>query len=106
MSLLLEQNTKPAGVEVKTSFGNRVWLGTRPGNFIGDAEIDMSMDDFCAVVEYVMTNTNLDPEDPRLELQKRICALRVVTGWGDDGKRLSHANAPGEPPARKKRITL
>lgn len=97
MSLSLDQDTKPNGVEIKTGLGNRVWLGTRPGNFVGDAEIDMSMADFCAAVEYVMTNTNLDAyDDPRLELQKRICALRVITGYDELGARL------GPPDSRVK----
>lgn len=33
---------------------------------------DMPMEDFCAMVEYVLMNTDLMKNDPRVELVKRI----------------------------------
>lgn len=88
MSIILEQGTRPAGVEVKTSFANRVWLGTKPGTCFGDADIDMSLADFTSMVLYVLTNTDLEPNDPRLPLVERIKEMRMVPGYNSGGYRL------------------
>ena len=68
MTMLLEQGTQPASLEVKSVSGG---LGARffggKGVHIGD--YCLSMEDFCAMVRYVLTNTNMEGEqDPRLKL--------------------------------------
>jgi hypothetical protein len=45
---------------------------------IGDCEIPMS--DFCFLVEYVLTNTDLDDGDPRIGMVERIRRAKVVPG--------------------------
>ena len=84
--------TLPKGVEVKAPYGGkRVWLGRSAFNWMGDAEIDLSMGDFCFIVEYVMTNTDLNENDPRIKLQKKVAGMRIVAGFNDDGHRFECA---------------
>lgn len=91
MSIVLDQDTRPKGVEVKTSMdGKRVWVGTSSLNWVGDADIDMSLDDFCAVVEYVLTNTDLLPCDPRADLLRRLKNFHPVPGYNNGNKRLAY----------------
>lgn len=73
MSLILD-TSNPPGLEVKTfgfgSMGNTV--------HIGDYEISPA--DFKEMVIYVLTNTDLEPDDPRLELVRVIQAMIPVAG--------------------------
>ena len=75
MSLSLDQGTKPEGLEVKT------WgvVGLKSVVHLGDYEISMA--DFLSVAQYVLTNTNLDPNDPRLEFVKWVKSLEQVKGY-------------------------
>lgn len=52
----------------------------------GRLAIDLT--DFCALVEYVLTSTDLMAVDPRLELLRKIAELNVVEGYNPGGKRL------------------
>jgi len=70
MSLELSCSS-PQGIFAKT-FSSRTVL-------LGDYEISMS--DFCALVMYVLTNTNLDPSDPRYDLVDAIKKLKVAKGF-------------------------
>ena len=54
---------------------------------IGNTEV--SMRDFCDLVEYVLTNSDLEKNDPRVSLIARIANLNVVEGFNYCGKRLS-----------------
>ena len=83
MSLLLNQGTKPEGLEVKT------WgiVGLAVVH-LGDYEI--SMEDFLSVVRYVLTNLN--PNDPRLRFIKWVRSLEQVKG------------SPSIPPNKQKRL--
>jgi len=67
MSLKLDRGTLPAGVEVKTFDDRSVFLRAP-----GAAMIEVSMRDFCGTVIYVLTNTDLGPDDPRRELLARL----------------------------------
>ena len=80
MSLSLDLGTEPKGLEVKT-YG----IESLPHVRIGDYEI--SMKDFRYMVEYVMTNTDLLPDDPRISLQESIENMIVSDGYNPDGKR-------------------
>jgi hypothetical protein len=81
MFLVLAQGTKPLGLEVKTGMP-----GTLPDVRLGDYEISMS--DFCEAVLYVLTNTNLEPNDPRLYLVEKIKSMKEVESYNGRGKRL------------------
>ena len=82
MSLSLGLGTKPAGLEVKTfgfgSMGNTVHLG----------DYEISLEDFLVTVEYVLTNTDLEPNDPRLRFVKRVQSMKEVAGYNPNRKRL------------------
>lgn len=83
MSLALGLGTKPADLEVKT-FGHGLMGSTV---FIGDYEI--SLMDFLAAAEYVLTNTDLKPnDDPRLQFVKCVESMKEVDGYNADMKRL------------------
>ena len=69
MSLRLNNGTTPDCLEVKT----------HPSSIESDVRIGeyyLSIEDFCAVVKYVLTNTDLaSPEDPRVALVEQIKKL-------------------------------
>ena len=72
MSLKLSY-PKPEGLEAKTAF-------TGSDIFLGDYQI--SMEDFLALTEYVLTNTDLaGDKDPRWRFITRIRASGIVPGW-------------------------
>ena len=82
MSLSLDLGTKPAGLEVKTfgfgSMGNTVHLG----------DYEISLEDFLVTAEYVLTNTDLEPNDPRLQFVKCVQSMKEVDGHNPNRKRL------------------
>lgn len=83
MSLLLARGTQPEGTEVKTFSADQVMFG----KFLNPT-IVMSIEDFCETVIYVMTNTELVPNDPRLKLIEEIKALKKVEGFSKGQERL------------------
>ncbi len=78
MSLSLDQGSTPAGTLVKT-FGVPREDGKRV-ICIGD-EIEITHEDFCAVVEYFLTNEDIYADDPRLKLLKRLKQAEVSKGY-------------------------
>ena len=82
MSLILGLGTKPAGLEVKTfgfgPMGNTVHLG----------EYEISLEDFLLMTKYVLTNTDLEPNDPRLQFVKCIRSMKEVNGYTPNRKHL------------------
>ena len=58
---------------------------------IGNEEIDPL--DFCELVMYYMENTDLYPNDPRLNLIKRIENLHVIDGFSKGNCRLAQKEA-------------
>jgi len=82
MSLRLAMGTKPLNLEIKTS-------GLTPTVvFLGDYEI--SLEDWIEATMYVLTNTDLEKDDPRLQFLDRVKRLKVVTGFnlGTNSSRL------------------
>jgi hypothetical protein len=79
MSLKLDGGTKPKGLFIKTS-------GLNDTIILGDYRI--SMLDFLLAARYVLTNTDLEPNDPRLKFIEVIKKMRVVEGWDSAKKRL------------------
>jgi len=76
-----------SGVEVKTSsFVTDTENGNEQIVFLGKDEIPMS--DFCEIVHYVMTNTDLSSEkDPRIGLVEIINNYKVAPGFKKDATR-------------------
>lgn len=81
MSLLLNNGTIPNELRVKTGFGFDDSVS------IGDYEL--SMDDFCETVTYVLMNTDLKENDPRLKLLETIKKLQVMPGYMSNKTRLN-----------------
>lgn len=82
MSLSLRQGTDPHGLEVK-SWGKPVNLGILIGDYT------LSMADFLDMVEYVLTNTDLEPNDLRPGFLARMQNMKVVEGYNPGGRRLT-----------------
>jgi len=93
MSLRLTCGTKPNGLSVKT-----VGVGIDTV-FLGDYEI--SLKDFLFAAHYVLTNTNLEEGDPRLQFVESVRTMQVVKGYpvvvggeGQETKRLRTEDRP------------
>jgi len=85
MSLSLDLGTKPDGLHVKTwGAGNTVFLGN----------YEISLVDFLFAAEYVLTNTDLEQNDPRLQFVKCIKAMKKTNGYSVGGKRLESSLPP------------
>ena len=82
MTLSLDLGTKPPGLVVKTygldSLRNIVNLG----------DYEISLLDFLLAAEYVLTNTALEPNDPRLQFVKCVQSMREVDGHNPNKKHL------------------
>jgi hypothetical protein len=78
MSLALELGTKPEGTIAITPHPRVILIG----------ELEITTDDFCQLVIYVLTNTNLVHADPRLHLMQQLAKLNVINGHGGNGFRL------------------
>ena len=87
--------TQPVGLEVKT-FG----FGLMGDNvYLGDYEI--SIEDFFFAAEYVLTNTNLYPNDPRLQFVKCVKSMKKVEGYNSPSqKRLQSSEPSFLPPTQ------
>ena len=63
--------SKPEGITAKTFDAETLLLG----------DYQISMQDFCQLVKYVLTNTNLAKGDPRYSLVESIKKLKVTEGF-------------------------
>ncbi|MEK7664306.1 MAG: hypothetical protein AAB340_02645 [Patescibacteria group bacterium] len=92
MSLILSMGTQPAGLKVQTfefgSMGNTVHLG----------DYEISIEDFLVVAKYVLTNTDLDSNDPRLQFVKCVQSMKEVKGYNSGQKRLAASEPAVLPP--------
>ncbi len=73
MTLRLNRGTKPTGLEIKTSGFNEGVV------FLGNYQI--SMEDFLIAAHYVLTNSNLEKDDPRRQFVKCVRAMRIRKGY-------------------------
>ncbi len=48
-------------------------------------DVNMSMEEFVRIAWYVLTNTDMDPEDPRKEFVRIVKESEVVEGWNGPG---------------------
>lgn len=107
MTIKLNQpGTDPQGLEIK-AFGDP--MAARMHGFpdeafmrIGDAAL--GLEDFCALVEYGLTNTNLEMNDPRRALIERLQKAEILKGYPSIangvttyGKRIHLTPATPEP---------
>lgn len=90
MSLSLDLGTKPVGLLVKT------W-GFGPDDPVRIGEYEVSMPDFVEMVKYVLTNTNLQPDDPRFALVAWVKQLRFAAGFS--GKSARYVSGASPAPA-------
>lgn len=81
--------TEPRDLEVKTHGGRPpvVHLTTTT------AHLTIAIEDVLSAAWYVLTNTDLEPNDPRLAFIERVRKLRTVPGWSQLGRR-SRARGP------------
>lgn len=70
MSITLDCGTEPKDLSIKTFDGKTVFLG----------EYKISMVDFAICVFYVLTNTDLEENDPRLKLVEDVKNLQIKQG--------------------------
>ena len=70
MSITLDCGTEPKDLRIKTFDGKTVFLG----------EYEISMVDFAICAFYVLTNTDLEENDPRLKLVEDVRNLRIKQG--------------------------
>lgn len=81
MSLILNQGTKPEGLEIKT------WgMEGFPDVQLGEYEISMA--DFMEAALYVLTNTDLEDTDPRMDFLRRIKSIETGPGYMSGRRRL------------------
>jgi hypothetical protein len=78
------QLAKSPGIEAKTNtFDDKVHL-----HHPKSAWSDIDMEDFCELVKYVLTNTDLMPMDPRLGLCEFVSKLHIMDGHNPNQQRL------------------
>jgi hypothetical protein len=70
-------------VVAKTGLDNSVSLSDDIG-----LAIDIPLADFCCLIEYVLTNTDLIENDPRLKLIDRIKHMYKLPGYNKGNERL------------------
>ncbi len=85
MTLILSDT----GVEIKShhqAFGkDSIHL------FHPSGEVKLTMDDFCFAALYIMTSTDLEPNDPRLNFIEEIKKLEKIPGHDKGRERLGPA---------------
>lgn len=80
MSLSLDLGTRPAGTVARIDCNSQfVEIGK---------DLEISMDDFCQLAMYVLTNTDLRSADPRLHFMNQLAKLNVIEGYNPGGARL------------------
>lgn len=82
MTLELHNSTVPPGLRVKT-FGAPV-----DGNVVHLGTYELSLVDFLEAARYVLTNTDLEEDDPRREFVEEVKAAVEVGGFDVGRNRL------------------
>ena len=77
MSLTLDCGTNPPGLRTKT-FNDFVQIG----------EYNLSLHDFLILAEYVLTNTDLAENDPRLPFIAKVSEFSIVKGWSNGHQKI------------------
>jgi len=98
MSLYLNGGTVPKNLPTK-SVGHSSLAHVLGGEGIHIGEYCLSMQDFCALVVYVLTNTNLvGDDDPRVKLIDYLKEAKIVPGYesrAEDSEKPKRFAVPG-----------
>ena len=84
MSLTMDCGTHPKGLITAARDG-----------FVYIGEYEISNQDFCALVEYFMANTDMLPSDPRYSLLAYFGGIKLIPGF-NRGRRCSGIRQSGE----------
>lgn len=85
MTLILDGSSGIRGHKIEAKTEN--YLAPESFLHLSDGG-NVHIDDACALIEYILTNTDLIGEnDPRVELVKQIKEMDVVRGYNGDGSR-------------------
>jgi hypothetical protein len=88
MSMKLECGTKPEGVVVSMSpFDTDVSFSIPSKS--GNVYLEFALLDFLVIAEYVLTNTDLRKDDPRLLFIKTLKGAKIVKGFNKGKKRIA-----------------
>ncbi len=87
MSLELS-GSHPKVVAKSDIFNNVNFSYMDPQGKTPDIDIDMPMGDFCILALYVLCNTDLAEDDPRLALLERIKECKIGNGFNPGRKRI------------------
>jgi len=93
MSMSLDCGTKPKGAVVSlnpfdTDVSLRVPFKNGDGS-CANAYLEISLIDFLVIAEYVLTNTDLRKDDPRLLFIKTIKGAKIAKGFNRGKKRIT-----------------
>ena len=85
MSFILSKKTRPAELWIKS-------LGMKHSpTVVCISKYKIPIKDFLDIVEYVMTNTDLTHDDPRLQFLKVIESMEKVQGYNPGAKHLQNS---------------
>lgn len=86
MSIILNgEFTSPRGLEIKTH--GDITPNLARTVFLGRYEIDLR--DFLTAARYVLTNTDLSPQDPRRDFVNEVRSLQETDGWNKGRQRFA-----------------
>lgn len=88
MSMKLECGTKPEGVIVKTNPYDTDISFSIPSKS-GNVYLEFALLDFLVTAEYVLTNTDLRKDDPRLLFIKTLKGAKIMEGFNRGKKRIA-----------------
>jgi hypothetical protein len=97
----LELSYSDPKITAKTNFFENTVMLYHPGS-----EISISMTDFCYLVEYVLENTDLFKDDPRLELVEKIKKFKIVPGYNHGGSRIMIEDSASSPKKTNDRFKI
>lgn len=87
MSIELDSpGTEPSPVHVTWMHG----VPRRVDVAHGACGFHLSIEDVLVLCSYVLTNSDLDPDDERLKFVEAVKEMKVVEGWNKGGRRLEH----------------
>lgn len=79
MSLEVKDSVNGRTITILTYLAQDVRIGVH----------DVTLQDFMLIAEYVLINTDLIENDPRIVFLKRIENVHLVDGWAEGKKRLT-----------------
>lgn len=88
MSLSLDRGTKPAGLKIKTHGPGPLSETDQKIDVVYLGDYEISLKDFLFAADYVLTNADLMPNDPRLVFVKHVQSMRVVERFNPNGSHL------------------